>query len=122
MSLDRLRSLGLLDFTDREVSVEIVSEPLLCESVDTKDVEASAISDKGSITVDFIAGKVSVANEALAGLVDSEGLWELLPSEVNREGVSSIVGKMTLADFYGVVSQEVVPDVRKSIFCSDKES
>lgn len=48
-------------------------------------------------------------------LVHIEGLWELLPSEVDGEGVSSVVREVDLSDLDGIVSQEVVEDILESL-------
>jgi len=120
--LDGVTSLGLLGFTDGELSVEFGHVVVVGEFVNSKDVEDSSVSDKGSIAVDLIASQVSVSDEALARLVDGEGLGELLSAEVDSEGISSIVSEVALTDLAGVVSKEVVPDVGDAVTRSHEKS
>jgi hypothetical protein len=59
--------------------------------------------------VNLIARHVPVTDKLLAGLIHIESLWQLLSSQVDGEGVSSIVGEMNFSDLDSVVSKEVVP-------------
>jgi len=102
---------GLLDVTDWEVSVELLVEVLLREAVHATDLEGSSIGHKVLAVLDLVASQVPVTNEVLAWLVHTEGLRQFLSSQVDREGVSAVVGEVDLPDLDGVISQEVVPDV-----------
>ena len=88
------------------ISLEVV---VLGEFVNTLDLEASTISNQVSFGVNLIASQIMIANELLSWLIDIESLGQLLSSEINREGVSSVIWEMAFSDLNGIVSQEVVP-------------
>jgi len=72
--------------------------------------------------MNFIAGKISVSNELLTWLVDSESLWKLLSSQVYWEWITSVIWEMDLADLYCVISKEILPDELKIItFCEESQ-
>ena len=58
----------------------------------------------------LITGQVVVTDEGLSGLIHIESPRQFLSAEVDREGVSTVIGEMHLSDFNGVISQEVMPD------------
>lgn len=62
------------------ISLEIV---VLGELVNTEDGENTSIGNEVLFRVNLIAGKVSVSNELLSWLVDTECLWKLLSSQVD---------------------------------------
>ena len=62
------------------ISLEIV---VLGELVNTEDGENTSIGNEVLFWVNLIAGKVSVSNELLSWLVDTECLWKLLSSQVD---------------------------------------
>ena len=100
----------LLNVTKREMSLVISEVVILSGFVDTTNSENPSVSSQMTIEVDFITGQVVVTDEGLSGLIHIESPRQFLSAEVDREGVSSVIGEMHLSDFNGVISQEVVPD------------
>jgi hypothetical protein len=111
----------LFDVAYWEVSVELLLEVVLSEFINSSDSENSAISNQVSLEVNLVASQISVSDKVLAWLVHLEGFWQLLSSQVHRERVSAVVGKVHFSDLNGIVSQEVVPN-ELHIFRSDEES
>ena len=70
---------NLADWELSAISLEVV---VLSEFVNTKDGENTAIGNEVLLWVDLLACQVSVSNELLTWLIDSEGLWQLLSSQV----------------------------------------
>jgi len=97
------KRLGLLNIADCEASSILLLVMFLGETVDTSDLKCSSVSNKRLIWENLVAGEVSVSNKALAWLVDREGLWQFLSSEVNGETVSAVVCEVDLVDLHGVV-------------------
>ena len=64
------------------ISCEIV---VLSELVNTKDGEDTSVSYEVLLWVDLFACQISITNELLSWLVDAEGLWEFLSSQIDRE-------------------------------------
>jgi len=62
------------------ISLEIV---VLGELVNTEDGENTSIGNEVLFRVNLIACEVSVSNELLSWLVDTECLWKLLSSQVD---------------------------------------
>lgn len=77
------------------------------------DVEKATKSIDWLVGVDLIAGQVVVTDEAEAGLVNIGSEGELLSSKELREGVTTVVRVMDLADLDSVISQVVLHDKRK---------
>ena len=73
-------------------------EVVLGKFIHSSNAENSAVGNEFLIVIDFIAGKVPVSDKLLAWLVDIEGLWKLLTSEVHTEGVSAIIWEMNFSD------------------------
>ena len=71
--------------------------------VDTADSEHSTVSGQRVAEFDLVARQVSVTDEGLTGLVDVESLGQLLSPEVDREGISAVVGEVALSDLNGVI-------------------
>ena len=88
---------------------------VLGELVNTGDVENLTVCVDWLSPVNFITSQISISNKGVTWLVYIEGLWELLPSEVDGEGVSSVVREVDLSDLDGIVSQEVVEDILESL-------
>ena len=88
---------------------------VLGELVNTGDVENLTVGVDWLSPVNFITSQISISNKGVTWLVYIEGLWELLPSEVDGEGVSSVVREVDLSDLDGIVSQEVVEDILESL-------
>ena len=88
---------------------------VLGELVNTGDVENLTVGVDWLSPVNFITSQISISNKGVTWLVHIEGLWELLPSEVDGEGVSSVVREVDLSDLDGIVSQEVVEDILESL-------
>lgn len=95
------------------MSVELILEVIGSELINTSDLENSSVGDQIFVSMDFITGKVSVSDKVLSWLVNIKGFWKLLSSEVHREGVSSIIGKVDFSNLNGIVSKEIVPDELK---------
>ena len=112
---------GLLDVSEGEVTVILLQIVVLRCFIDTADSEHSAVSGQRVAEFDLVASEVSVTNERLTGLVDIEGLGQLLSPEVDRERISAVVGEVHLSDLNRVVSKEVMPDELK-VFTSREES
>lgn len=55
------------------------------------------------VELNLITGQVVVTDESLTGLIDIKSSRKLLPAQVNREGVSSIIGEMNLSDLNGII-------------------
>ena len=73
------------NFSEWEVTSESLEVVVLGEFVNTDDVENSSVGNQWGVSVDFVAGEISVTDEGLSWLVDSEGFWELLSSEIDGE-------------------------------------
>ena len=101
---------GLLDISERELASVLAEVVILSGLVDTANSENSAISCKGLTEANLVAREVSITDESLTRLVDVKRFGKFLSSEVDGEGISSIVREMHLSDFNSVISQEVVPD------------
>lgn len=93
-------------------NLEVLSEFLLVESlskfIDTENTEDATESIQIAIGLDLITGHIVVANESLTWLVHIKFLWQFLSSQVEREGITTIVRVMVLTDLDGVISQVVV--------------
>lgn len=101
---------GLLDISERELASVLAEVVILSGLVDTANSENSAISCKGLTEANLVAREVSITDESLTRLVDVKRFGKFLSSEVDGEGISSIVREMHLSDLNSVISQEVVPD------------
>ena len=69
-----------LDIGNGEVSPVSLVEVALSEDINTYDREDSSVGNEISAHLNFVARKISVANELLTWLVYSKGLWEFLSS------------------------------------------
>ena len=56
------------------------------------------------VELNLITGQVVVTDESLTGLIDIKSSRKLLPAQVNREGVSTIVREMNLSDLNSIIS------------------
>jgi len=104
---------GLLDASEREMAVILLQIVVLRGLVDTADSEHSTISRQRVAKFDLVARQVSVTDERLTGLVDVESLGQLSSPEVDREGISAVVGEVAFSNLNSIISQEVVPDELK---------
>jgi hypothetical protein len=71
---------GLLDVSKRELASVLAEVVILSSLVDTANSEHSAVCCQGLAKADLVAREISVSNESLTGLVDIEGLGQLLSS------------------------------------------
>jgi len=69
-----------LDIGKGEGSAVSLAEVALGEDINTYDLEDSSVGNEVSMHFNFVACKISVANELLTWLVYSKGLWEFLSS------------------------------------------
>jgi len=93
----------------------------LSELVYTKNGECTSISYEILVGMNFITGKISVSNELLTWLVDAEGFWQLLSSQIDGEGITAIIWEVAFTDLDGIISKEVLPDELK-VITSGEES
>ena len=109
LDLDVVAWPWLLDVAEREVAAVLVLVVGLCELVDALDLEHASVCDQWLFEADLVAGEVPVSDEGLSWLVDVERFRKLLASEIDGEGIASVVGEVDLSDLDCVVGQEVVP-------------
>lgn len=69
-----------LDIGNGEGSPVPLLEVALSEDINTYDREDSSVGNEIPAHLNFVACKISVANELLTWLVYSKGLWEFLSS------------------------------------------
>lgn len=93
-------------------NLEVLSEFLLVESlgkfINAKNAEDATEGIQIAIGLDLIGGHIVVTNESLTWLVHIEFLGKFLSSQVEREGVATVVRVVVLADLNSVISQVVV--------------
>jgi hypothetical protein len=101
------------------VTVSLLVE-LLGEGIDTGDDVNLAVGRDVGIRGDLVTGEVVVTDEGLAWLVDIETVGQLLSAEEDGEGVSTVVGEVTVTDLEGIISQVVVDDVGEVVTAGEE--
>ena len=115
--------LWFLDAADREVPVILFQIVVLGEFVDASDLKDSAVGDKRFAEFDLVARQVSITDELLTRLVHIERLGQSLSSQVDGEGVSSVIREVHLSDLNCVVGKEVMPlELQVSTLCVESEN
>ena len=115
--LGRLRE---LDLAEREIVTVFLHVVLLGEGIDSLNHISDTVGDDIACGRDLVSGQVVVTNEALAWLVDIETVGELLTTEKEGEGISTIIGAVALTDFKCVISEIVVNHVIQVICCGEE--
>ena len=82
--------------------------PSLGELINTFNLIDSSIGIDVANWSDFISSHIVVSNELLAWLVHSEFIWELLSSQEEWEGITTIIWVVDFTDLYCIVSQIVM--------------
>ena len=95
----------------REIVTVSLHVELLGEGIDSLDHISDTVGDDVACGSDLISGQVVVTNEALAWLVHIETVGELLTTEEEGEGISTVIGAVALTDFKCVISEIVVNHV-----------
>lgn len=108
---------------DWEVPVILTQKVVLGEFIDSSDFENSSVGNKWLFTFNLITCQISVSNELLTRLVDIEGLRQSLPSQVDRERITSIIREVNLSDLNCIVSQEIMPlELKVCTLCVESEN
>lgn len=79
-----------------------------------------SISDDVAFRGDLVGGQIIVTDETLTRLINIETVGELLATEEKSEGISAVVGTVTLTDFKRVVSKIVVNDIVEVVSCGEE--
>jgi len=116
-----IAGLGVLHLAQLEVLAIFLHIELLRVLIHTSDAEKTSECVDRAVRLDFVASKVAVANEVLAGLVHVNAVGQLLSAQEQSERVAAIVCVMNFTDFNGVVGQVVVND-EGQIFKAGEES
>ena len=82
--------------------------PSLGELINTFNLIDSSIGIDVANWSDFISSHIVISNELLAWLVHSEFIWELLSSQEEWEGITTIIWVVDFTDLYCIVSQIVM--------------
>ena len=91
-----------------EVISICLAVPSLGELINTFNLIDSSIGIDVANWSDFISSHIVVSNELLAWLVHSEFIWELLSSQEEWEGITTIIWVVDFTDLYCIVSQIVM--------------
>ena len=71
--------------------------------------------------MNFITSKISITNELLSWLINTECFWQLLSSQVDGEGITAVIWEVTFTDLDGIIGKEVLPD-KLEVVTSGEES
>ena len=93
---------------------------LLGEGIDTGDDVDLAVGGDVRLRGDLVTGQVVVADEGLTWLVDIETVGQLLSAEKDGEGVSAVVGEVTVTDLESIIGQVVVDDVGEVVTAGEE--
>ncbi len=115
LSLRLLRNLGELNLAVSEGAAELRFVILLCEPVNSSDLEFATVCLDRLTRENLVTSQVVISYLSLARLAHCKAEWQSSPFKEEREIVSAIVGVVYFPDFEGVVSQVVVDDVWKII-------
>ena len=111
LDLSLLWDLWHLNVSEWEIVSILYSVPSLSVLINTLNNVDLAIGVNVADWGNLVSGQVVVSNEALAWLVHIETVWQLLSSQEEREGITSIVGMVHFTDLDGIISQVVVDNV-----------
>lgn len=81
------------------------------ELIDTLDLIDFSVSVDVACWSDLVSSQVVVSNEVLSWLVDIETVWQLLSSQKESKGITSIILVVNLSNLDSVVSEVVVNNI-----------
>lgn len=120
MAFSGVTGLRIFDLSNREGLAVLLSEVVLSELIDPIDVELTAERLNAVSRLELITGPVVVTDVFQPWLSNVEVFREALSLKQHGKVITPIVVVVDLSHLSGVVSEEVVDDVRQVVKATEE--